>query len=84
MFRFLYLANRVSSLLDNAAEPATIARMRGWHVDAMAHGASSCPSFSREFWAVFEPYWTAGSLDLRNYGSASRRFREFIERGEYE
>jgi len=84
VFRFLYLADRVSTLLENAIEPAKNARMRGWHVDAMARGASTCQRCGSEFWAAFEPYWSASPFDPRNYGSALRRFREFIERGEYD
>ena len=84
MFRFLYVADNAAKLIEFAQVPARVASSRGWHVDAMARGASLSEGCGSTFRSVFEPFWTANPLDPRNLGSASRRFCDFVERSEYD
>jgi glycosyltransferase involved in cell wall biosynthesis len=58
-------------------------RTRGWRVDAMACGISSCTQSLQAFDRVWEVQWSRNPLDPHNLLVAPQTIREAIEQGQY-
>jgi glycosyltransferase involved in cell wall biosynthesis len=59
-------------------------RAKGWRVDAMASGASTCPDCVRSFDRLWESSWSTKLHDPRNVLVAPREVREAVRCGEYD
>jgi glycosyltransferase involved in cell wall biosynthesis len=84
----------MSSLLIVTTIPATIRgfllpfayyfRSKGWRVDAMANGVSSCPACLEAFDRVWDVEWSRNPLDPRNLLVAPTKIRELVDREKYD
>ena len=59
-------------------------RQRGWCVDGLAQGISSCPDCRSAFDNVFEADWSRNPADTRNFLAAPGQVRKIVERREYD
>lgn len=59
-------------------------RDMGWHVDAMAHGVSTCPECMESFDHVWEVNWSRNPLDLGNLLKTPAMIRKLIAENEYD
>ena len=85
MFRFLFVADDAEALRGQApglgptGPLARLARPTPWR------GAlPRCERCAGRFSQAFDPLWSAEGLKLWDFGSASRRFREFVEQRGYD
>jgi glycosyltransferase involved in cell wall biosynthesis len=59
-------------------------RDRGWRVDGMAKGVSTCPECLQAFDRVWEVEWSRNPLQLQNLMVAPQQIREVVEQEGYD
>lgn len=59
-------------------------RRQGWQVDALAHGASTCPVCRQSFDHVWDIEWSRDPKQPQNILAAPRRVRDLVEEGRYD
>ena len=59
-------------------------RAKGWWVDAMAQGVSTCAECLEAFDQVWEVEWSRNPLDPQNLSVAPRQIREVLAQGRYD
>ncbi len=59
-------------------------RANGWHVDAMASGATSCAQCRTSFDRVWDIDWSRDPTSRRNFLSAPNRVRQVVAQGNYD
>lgn len=84
MFRFLFFADSAETLRRHALPLARHIRNRGWTADGMGQSITQCASCDAAFHKTFEPIWNRARFDPRNLLSAPKRFRQFVEREEFD
>jgi hypothetical protein len=84
MFRLLFFADSAETLRQHAAPLARYVHNRRWTADGMAQNITRCASCKATFHKAVEPIWNPARLDPRNFLGAANRFRQFVEREEYD